>query len=265
MRKQNRVALWAGRARAAADLPQRQRRRPHPRRDGLALLGAAVRLPHVRPGARGRPEVPRLIAVARRELRRLRAARRDGALRRDDEGPPRSRSPGPPVIAAAIGEELTADELGGPEGRPASRAATRTSSSTTRRRRSRPSGACSPTCPTRPTTRRRRRRPRRPAARRRAAARRSCRATRAAATTCARCSRRSSTPAHRSPWGERYGASVLCSFARLEGEAVGVVASQPMQRARRPGRAGADEGGRVRRPLRHVQPAARLPPGRARA
>ena len=86
MRKQNRVALWAGRARPAADLPQRQRRRPHPRRDGLALLGAPVRLQHVRPGARGRPEVPRLIAVARRELRRLRAARGDGALRRDDEG-----------------------------------------------------------------------------------------------------------------------------------------------------------------------------------
>jgi acetyl-CoA carboxylase carboxyltransferase component len=33
------------------------------------------------------------------------------------------------------------------------------------------------------------------------------------------------------PWAERYGASVLCSLARLEGEPVGVVASQPMQRA----------------------------------
>ena len=32
------------------------------------------------------------------------------------------------------------------------------------------------------------------------------------------------------PWAERYGASVLCSFARVEGEAVGVVASQPMQK-----------------------------------
>ena len=32
------------------------------------------------------------------------------------------------------------------------------------------------------------------------------------------------------PWGERYGASVICALARLEGEPVGVVASQPMQR-----------------------------------
>jgi acetyl-CoA carboxylase carboxyltransferase component len=31
-------------------------------------------------------------------------------------------------------------------------------------------------------------------------------------------------------WAERYGPSVLCCLARLEGEAVGVVASQPMQR-----------------------------------
>jgi acetyl-CoA carboxylase carboxyltransferase component len=33
------------------------------------------------------------------------------------------------------------------------------------------------------------------------------------------------------PWKERYGPSLLCSLARLEGETVGVVASQPMQRA----------------------------------
>ncbi len=32
-------------------------------------------------------------------------------------------------------------------------------------------------------------------------------------------------------WSERYGRSVICALARLEGEAVGVVASQPMQRA----------------------------------
>jgi propionyl-CoA carboxylase beta chain len=32
-------------------------------------------------------------------------------------------------------------------------------------------------------------------------------------------------------WKERYGPSLLCSLARLEGHAVGVVASQPMQRA----------------------------------
>jgi acetyl-CoA carboxylase carboxyltransferase component len=32
-------------------------------------------------------------------------------------------------------------------------------------------------------------------------------------------------------WGERYGRSVICALARLRGQAVGVVASQPMQRA----------------------------------
>jgi propionyl-CoA carboxylase beta chain len=32
-------------------------------------------------------------------------------------------------------------------------------------------------------------------------------------------------------WGERYGRSLICGFARIEGQAVGVVASQPLQRA----------------------------------
>ena len=32
-------------------------------------------------------------------------------------------------------------------------------------------------------------------------------------------------------WGERYGRSLITGFARIEGDAVGVVASQPMQRA----------------------------------
>jgi methylmalonyl-CoA decarboxylase subunit alpha len=34
-----------------------------------------------------------------------------------------------------------------------------------------------------------------------------------------------------SPWGERYGRSLICAFARLEGQVTGVIASQPMQRA----------------------------------
>jgi acetyl-CoA carboxylase carboxyltransferase component len=32
-------------------------------------------------------------------------------------------------------------------------------------------------------------------------------------------------------WGERYGRSLICAFARIEGGPVGVVASQPLQRA----------------------------------
>lgn len=33
------------------------------------------------------------------------------------------------------------------------------------------------------------------------------------------------------PWGERYGRSLICALARVDGNPVGVVASQPMQRA----------------------------------
>ena len=32
-------------------------------------------------------------------------------------------------------------------------------------------------------------------------------------------------------WGERFGASLICALARIDGQVVGVVASQPMQRA----------------------------------
>ena len=32
-------------------------------------------------------------------------------------------------------------------------------------------------------------------------------------------------------WGERYGASLLCCLARFDGQAAGIIASQPMQRA----------------------------------
>jgi acetyl-CoA carboxylase carboxyltransferase component len=33
------------------------------------------------------------------------------------------------------------------------------------------------------------------------------------------------------PWGERYGPGLICALARIEGKVVGVVASQPIQRA----------------------------------
>ena len=103
-------------------------------------------------------------------------------------------------------------------------------------------------------------------ARRRGAADARADATRAAATTCARCSRRSSTRDSLFSRGASATArSLICALARIEGQAVGVVASQPMQRAGVLDVPGADEGGGVHRPLRHVQPAAGLPPGRARA
>ncbi len=33
------------------------------------------------------------------------------------------------------------------------------------------------------------------------------------------------------PWSDRFGRSVICALARIDGHAVGVIASQPMQRA----------------------------------
>ncbi len=148
-----------GRARAAADLPERQRRRPDPRRDGLALLRPPVRLPDVR---RRRPRAGRR---CRASIAVLGASFGDSALHAamghfvvmtQERG---DRALGP---AGDRGRDRRgADRRGArrPEGRRPSGAATPTSSSTTSRRRWRRSGARSPTCPTR---RRCRRRPRRP-------------------------------------------------------------------------------------------------------
>ena len=103
---------------------------------GWRFSGLPVRLP-ARSCRRppGWPEVPRLIAVARRELRRLGAARRDGPLRRDDDGR------GDRALRAA--GDRGRDRRGAdrrrarrPEASRRARAATPTSSSTTSRRRS---------------------------------------------------------------------------------------------------------------------------------
>ena len=67
------------------------------------------------------------------------------------------------------------------------------------------------------------------------------------------------------PWGEKYGASVLCCLARLDGEAVGVVASQPMQKGGVMDVPALNKEVAFCRPVRHVQPADRVPAGRARA
>ena len=126
MRKQNRIARWAGGRGLPLDLPQRQRRRPHPGRDGLALLGAAVRLP-ARSCRRPRagPEIPRLIAVLGASFgdSALHASMGHYVVMTQDAAIALS---GPPVVAAAIGEELTAEELGGPKLVRRARAATPT-------------------------------------------------------------------------------------------------------------------------------------------
>ena len=240
MRKQNRIAALGRAARAAADLPQRQRRRPHPRRDGLALLRAcrSTSAPSCR-RREGCPEIPRLIAVARARASATRRCTPRWAHYVVMTQNAAIALSGPPVVAAAIGEELTADELGGPKVVRGAAAATRTSSSTTSTPRSpRSSGVLAYLPDSARATRRRSRAAAAPARDRRAAARRSCPPTRAAATTCARCSRRSSTRDSIAAVGRALRrAACSARSARLEGEAVGVVASQPMQRGRRDGRA----------------------------
>ena len=230
MRKQNRVALWAGRARHAADLPQRQRRRPDPGRDGLALLGAAVRLQARSSQApEGRPEMPRLIAVVGASFgdSALHAAMGHFVVMTKDSALALS---GPPVIAAAIGEELTADELGGPkvssaqsgnahlvvDDEVAALAAIKRVLSYL------PDSADHPAPPAAG---------RRARARRRGAAH--ARAERPAArlrhAQGARGDLRRRHASSRGPSGTAPASSAR--LARIEGEAVGVVASQPMQRA----------------------------------
>ena len=66
-------------------------------------------------------------------------------------------------------------------------------------------------------------------------------------------------------WGERFGRSLITALARIDGQPVGVVASPADAARRRARRPGADQGAAVRRALRHVQHPARLPAGRARA
>ncbi len=65
------------------------------------------------------------------------------------------------------------------------------------------------------------------------------------------------------PWGDDWGPSVLTSLARLDGAPVGVVASQPIVGAGALDPAALHKERAVRRAVRHVQPAARVPAGRA--
>lgn len=228
MRKQNRIALWAG-----------QR--------GLPLLclsdNDGGRIPDVM-GWRfsglpfdfrtflqpppGRPEIPRLVAV-------LGESYGDSALHASmGHYVVMTRSAaialsGPPVVAAAIGEELSADELGGPQvssefsgyahavvenDEAALQALVRVLAYL-------PDSADHP-APISP--------PAEPA----------CDAEQLLQLVPS--DPRRGYDMHRVldaifdaesilTWHERYGRSLICAFGRLEGQVVGIVASQPMQRA----------------------------------
>ena len=115
MRKQNRIALWAGeRGLPLICLSDNDGGRI-PDVMGWRFSGLPFDFQTFVQAPEGRPGDPAPDRRRRRELRRLGAARRDGPLRRDDPKDAAIALSGPPVVAAAIGEELTADELGGPK------------------------------------------------------------------------------------------------------------------------------------------------------
>ncbi len=228
MLKQNRVALWAGKRGLPLICLSDNDGGRIPDVMGWRFSGLPFDFRTFVQAPEGRPEVPRLIAVVGASFgdSALHAAMGHFVVMTKAAAIALS---GPPVIAAAIGEELTADELGGPkvsseqsgnahlvvDDEEAALAAVRRVLSYLPDSADHPA----PQAPAAP--------PAREAAqlltlvpsdpRRGYDMRKVLEAIFDAGTI--------------APWAERYGASVLCSFARVEGEAVGVVASQPMQRA----------------------------------
>ena len=210
MRKQNRIALWAGQRGLPLICLSDNDGGRIPDVHGLALLGAPVRL----------HDVP----VSRpRDSRRYRAIAAVGP------------SFGDSALHAAMGHFVVmakdaAIALSGPpviaprSARRCRRRARRPGVAADAERQRPPGGddedaafaaiqRVSPTCPTR--------QPARPGCTRRQPERdpesccRSCRSSRAAATTCARCSTRSSTRTASCTWRERYGAQRDLRLARM--------------------------------------------------
>ena len=107
------VIEQAAAVRAPAGAAERRRRRTYPERDGLALLRAAVGLHHVPQSAPRTGAVPRVAAVVGPTYgdAALRAAIGNFVVMVGDAAVALS---GPPVIRGAIGEEISAGELGGP-------------------------------------------------------------------------------------------------------------------------------------------------------
>ena len=184
----------------AADLPVRQRRRPHP---GSARAGVSPGVPFdfatFLQSPPGYPAVPRIAAAVGPSFgdAALHAAMGDFVVMVESAAVALS---GPPVIRAAIGEEVSATELGGPAVAAEISGSVHMVVAGRGRRPSPRSSSFSPTCRTRQPAPPRRLSRRRPSATPRSCCR-SCRSRRAAAMTCGGCSTRSST-ATRSCSGE---------------------------------------------------------------
>ncbi len=216
-------------ARPAAHLPERQRRRPAARTCSAgASPGCRSTSPTFLQSPPGYPAIPRMTAVLGPSFgdAALHCAMGHLVVMQKDAAVALS---GPPVIRAAIGEDVDADELGGPQ------VAHETSGSVhavvddedaafdavKRFLSYLPDTAALPA----------------PLARAGGAEAR----RRAAGEIVPREPRRGYDMRKvldcivdddsLFQWGERYGRSLITGFARLEGQSVGVVASQPMQRA----------------------------------
>lgn len=228
MRKQNRIALWAGKRGLPLICLSDNDGGRIPDVMGWRFSGLPFDFRTFVQAPEGRPEVPRLIAVVGASFgdSALHAAMGHFVVMTRDSAIALS---GPPVIAAAIGEELTADELGGPkvsseqsgnahlvvDDEQAAITAIRRVLSYLPDSADLPAPPATPVAPARDAEQLLTLVPSDP--RRGYDMRKVLEAVFDANSI--------------QPWAERYGASVLCSFARIDGEAVGVVASQPMQRA----------------------------------
>lgn len=228
MRKQNRVALWAGRRGLPLICLSDNDGGRIPDVMGWRFSGLPFDFRTFVQSPEGRPEVPRLVAVVGASFgdSALHAAMGHFVVMTRDSAIALS---GPPVIAGAIGEELTSDELGGPrvsteqsgnahfvvEDEEAALDALRRVLSYLPDSADHPAPSAQPTEPARDPEQLLTLVPSDP--RRGYDMRKVLEAVFDGGSIM--------------PWAERYGASVLCSFGRIEGEAVGIVASQPMQRA----------------------------------
>ena len=228
MLKQNRVARWAGERGLPLICVSDNDGGRIPDVMGWRFSGLPFDFRTFVQAPEGRPEIPRLIAVVGASFgdSALHAAMGHFVVMTRESAIALS---GPPVIAAAIGEELTADELGGPkvsseqngnahlvvEDERAAIAAIRRVHSYLPDSADLPAPSAPPAVPARETEQLLTLVPSDP--RRGYDMRKVLEAIFDSGSI--------------QPWAERYGASVLCSLARLEGEVVGVVASQPMQRA----------------------------------
>ncbi len=227
MRKQNRIARWAGlRGIPLICLSDNDGGRI-PDVMGWRFSGVPFDFQTFVQAPEGRPEVPRLIAVVGASFgdSALHAAMGHYVVMTRNAAVALS---GPPVVAAAIGEELTSEELGGP--RPSTErsrnahavvddedeaiAALKRALSYLPDSAALPAPSAAAAAPSRDPS---------------------------ALPGLVPADPRQGYDMRKVleavfdggsllPWAERYGASVLCNLARLEGEAVGVVASQPMQR-----------------------------------